>query len=150
MDNNDNICSICYESLENDTIQIECGHKYHTNCIVKWFRTGHKNCPLCNDTTIDVENISYFTKVETIKQIKNLGRRKNCPNNIKKQLDIIKKHKIKKTVLQKQLTDFKKQHKHLICQYKKFRNDIWKQTRIIHEHDYKLLALIKINPIYIK
>ena len=45
--NNDNICPICYDSLEdNNTTKIECGHKFHINCIIKWFRTGSEKCPL--------------------------------------------------------------------------------------------------------
>ena len=62
--NNDDICSICYDSLEdNNTTEIECGHKYHINCIIKWFRTGNQKCPLCNDNTIDTSNINYYTKL---------------------------------------------------------------------------------------
>ena len=151
MDNIDEeVCSICYDSLENNIVEIECGHTYHTNCIVKWFRTGNKNCPLCNDTTIDTTNISYLTKIETIKEIKKLGRKKSCPENIKKILIKIKNIKDKQKEKKKQLTEFKKQYKEEFKIIDKLRNDNWKYSRELRLLDYKLLAQITINPIYIK
>ena len=33
-------CAICREKLENNTYTVpECNHKFHTNCIMTWFRT---------------------------------------------------------------------------------------------------------------
>ena len=37
------MCSICHEELNGDIYTLpECNHKYHTNCIITWFRTGKK------------------------------------------------------------------------------------------------------------
>lgn len=41
-------CPICQEGLD-DSHDLECGHTFHTNCIVAWFRSGKASCPVCRD-----------------------------------------------------------------------------------------------------
>ena len=42
------ICSICFNPMtENESHLLECNHKFHTACILKWFRSKHDTCPLC-------------------------------------------------------------------------------------------------------
>lgn len=147
---NEDICSICYDELNNESTTIECGHKYHTNCIIKWFRTGNHKCPLCNDTTIDTSNIKYFTKITTIKEIQKLGRKKNCPINLKKLLNKIKKIKEQQKNKNTQIRDFKKKYKEELKHFSKLKIQTWKFSRQIRELESKLLAQIILNPIYIK
>lgn len=54
-------CTICGDNLSNENITtLQCGHKYHTDCIIHWFKslgtlskTSYKNyskprqCPYC-------------------------------------------------------------------------------------------------------
>ena len=148
----ENICSICYEELNNDennSHTLECNHCYHSSCIIKWFRSGHKNCPLCNDSTIDT-NLGYFQKIETIKEIKKISRKKSCPENIKKTVEKIKKCEIDSKNAVKKFNDFKKSNKLIFDMEKKLRRNKWKPNRQIRLLEYKLLSLITINPIYIK
>ena len=85
-------CPICLEDISDNSYTLECNHKYHTECIVKWFRNNNNTCPLCKDVQ-DYSNFSYWTKIQTIQEIKKLGRRKTCPDGIKKILNKIKKRK---------------------------------------------------------
>ena len=41
-------CTICISPLENNTIirKLSCNHKFHYNCVDKWFEEKHK-CPIC-------------------------------------------------------------------------------------------------------
>jgi len=39
-------CSICFDGSKNDFVMLECGHKFHKNCILEWLKNG-SNCPLC-------------------------------------------------------------------------------------------------------
>ena len=32
---------------KNRFILEECNHKFHVKCIMKWFRSGKKSCPMC-------------------------------------------------------------------------------------------------------
>ena len=48
------ICVICQEDLCGNIYELpECTHKYHTNCIMHWFRANHNNCPLCQNQGIN-------------------------------------------------------------------------------------------------
>ena len=44
------MCAVCLSSInENTSYKLECGHIFHTDCIVKWFRNSNGNCPCCWD-----------------------------------------------------------------------------------------------------
>lgn len=46
---NNNECIICFEEFnenDNNMYSFECNH---IECIMKWFRNGNKNCPICNN-----------------------------------------------------------------------------------------------------
>lgn len=53
--NLNDICMICHESYDSSSCYIlpECGHKFHTNCIITWFRNGDSRCPYCGDKGIN-------------------------------------------------------------------------------------------------
>ena len=41
------ICAICLDDMGRDGIfKLECGHEYHTRCLVDWFRVKG-TCPVC-------------------------------------------------------------------------------------------------------
>ena len=58
-----NICTICYDSfgIFDNITWLHCGHKYHSNCIKKWYYEHYGgNCPLCRkiikDTDFDFDD----------------------------------------------------------------------------------------------
>ena len=113
---NDNICSICYDSFNDDEVQsyrLDCSHRYHSQCIIQWFRNGNSKCPLCNDITLE-QDLSYATKVNCISEIKKLGKRKDCPIKIKKILENIKKIDLEIKESKKKYTEFKKENKEIL------------------------------------
>lgn len=149
IDNND-ICSICFESFDiNTSYTLECNHKFHTNCIMKWFRNKNSTCPLCKNT-IEYQNLSYYNKITTLSEIKKLGRTKKCPSNIKNILNKIKKTKLKYKEYTNNFKNFKEKYTEELKLYKKFLRDRYKFARIFRNLDRRLLSSITINPIYIK
>ena len=147
---NNNICVICHENIENenDKYTLECGHSYHCKCIMTWFRNKHDNCPLCNDKNFIKINPS-FTRVNTIKQIKCLGRRKNCPLIIKKILGKIKKIELNYDLKKKEIKLFEKTYKNILNNYKKLKKNLILIGRKIRIETANLLAVAQVNPIYI-
>mgnify|MGYP000085203055 CR=1 len=48
--NKDNECAICRDPLLVDTIDLNCKHRYHTECLLNsYVKYESKKCPLCND-----------------------------------------------------------------------------------------------------
>ena len=76
-------CAICHESGGEQVYCIpECNHKYHTNCIMTWFRTGHDTCPLCNNQGVNhgLNDTTWLNKLEALENYKHLrlySRRKD-------------------------------------------------------------------------
>ena len=57
----DTMCSICLLEISDDynnSKKLDCGHKFHIDCIVKWYTSNKdiKTCPLCR-TTIKIPYI---------------------------------------------------------------------------------------------
>ena len=50
LDNSIN-CSICLDLMHDKlyTIELECKHRFHAGCILKWV-TQNQRCPLCRST----------------------------------------------------------------------------------------------------
>lgn len=50
-----NVCSVCLDEMDSSDntktslVALECGHQFHTTCIVKAFRYSPR-CPMCRDT----------------------------------------------------------------------------------------------------
>ena len=51
----ENACSICLQEYDDDTQTYtldSCGHKFHTKCIVDWFRRA-STCPCCRNNNVE-------------------------------------------------------------------------------------------------
>ena len=54
-------CSICLnKDLNKEIFNLECKHKFHLDCINKWWQTGNVFCPLCKK----IDNIQKEKKVQ--------------------------------------------------------------------------------------
>lgn len=126
-------CPICLDPLDHDVCELEeCKHKFHSNCIVKWFRSQHTTCPLCKNQPNELlsEKSAKCRFLELKKQL----RRKDAPKALVqafKKLDKLK-NKVKKR---------KAKRKALRAQVKKLRKTeavkefLKKQRQSSHIHD---------------
>ena len=155
----DDNCAICFNKLNgNDiyTIQ-ECKHKFHTNCIMTWFRMGHSKCPLCNDKGINQDinqsnltfslihnNINEYSWVykrrvlqENYKKMRRLSKRETASKHLKKSVKKLENQEKKLKNLSIEQKDFQisKQEnltvKEIIKKNKKYRDKMWKTRRNI-------------------
>ena len=96
------ICVICQEDLCGNIYELpECSHKYHTNCIMHWFRSNHDTCPLCQnqgvnyDMACELANEGHYIgrKVwsQYYKQAVSHTRKKNADPEIVKRVKSIQK-----------------------------------------------------------
>jgi hypothetical protein len=44
-------CTVCLEEFndDDDMIELKCGHHFHEECIVHWFKTCSNKCPICRE-----------------------------------------------------------------------------------------------------
>tara|TARA_Y100000590_G_C15593442_1_gene967031 strand:+ start:570 stop:1076 length:507 start_codon:yes stop_codon:yes gene_type:complete len=107
--NNEELCIICLEGFNQsnkDDYILECNHKFHTNCIMKWFRSNNSNgnCPICNyipdnsfnqsdvDDT-DISHYYYYNRTyidERMKHLRKYSRKKISPEILKKEVKKLK------------------------------------------------------------
>ena len=139
-------CMICLEDLSSE-IQYslpECGHAYHQNCIMQWFRSGSCKCPLCNNLGLnDTPGMGTLGQgVHTdrnwgwwrggrykYRMIRQYSRRKNAPKKLKKEVEKLKKIEDKRILIRKELKEFKnKEGKFgaLKTEYNKLRSKKWR------------------------
>ena len=57
-------CMICREELECSQCYTlpECNHRYHTNCLISWFRSGDQRCPYCGNKGINNKNVDTIER----------------------------------------------------------------------------------------
>mgnify|MGYP001200329965 CR=1 FL=1 len=128
----DEICAICHENMnivcdyeniyENMYELPECKHYFHTNCILTWFRCGHKSCPLCmncgiNDghssvdlinTTLNNYHWQYRKKLlnDNYIEMRKFSKKKGAPIELKRKFIKIKKLEDKLKVFSTELKQF--------------------------------------------
>ncbi len=137
-------CAICLNEFDDDesvyTIP-ECGHKFHTNCALRWYRsTNQTNCPLCRSMP-DFFGISLGSRDGRIKLWKRLGRRKSCPKEVKKALDKLKSATENHKEANRAFAQFKRDHKELWKEFAKLRNARWSKWRLVSRAERQVDAL---------
>ncbi len=153
--NDNNQCAICLETINSDdssqSYKIDCNHEFHTDCIMKWFRLGNSNCPLCNDSpNIDTSTqyfaFSYGTSTyidERCKEIKRISRKKNAPEALKKQIDKLKTLEAEFKEADKTRIEYLKKPE--IKEYKKTlaeNNRLkWRKRNAAHKQKIKIITL---------
>lgn len=142
----EDICVICQESINSaPTYELpECKHKYHTHCIVTWFRNssnlgynqGCGKCPLCGNSGINhVSNSEprrrwYYTNplsnTERYNFIMSQSRKSNAPTELTKLIEKLKatQESLKKT--EEEQRKFKKMIKTDPMNYSECKNTLFK------------------------
>ena len=118
----DKICSICLDTIEDDSSLYKlmpCEHEFHADCIVKWFRKKEDACPNCRDKPNQEEEevINLLTYVNNFQYLapvyKKFGyassqaRRKDAPTKLKKMYSNYKRYKLNYDDNSRALKEFK-------------------------------------------
>ena len=158
----DNICIICFEefSEKSDIYKLdECGHSFHSNCIIKWFRNNHSECPYCKSIP-KYDNSFLFNRFDRKAKIKYLymyiKKNENVPKDLIKISNKLTKIKQAFDEKKQKYNDFIKNNdnKEFIEKlkiYKKLRKDArsWKAQSKIQEIESEM-ATYPLLPILVK
>jgi hypothetical protein len=151
-------CAICLNDYDEDanTYTLEaCNHKFHTKCIVNWFRHA-SSCPCCRDNTVEPSNaIPGFVLRERAKELKKISRRANAPKDLKNLVERVKKSDQKLKDKNNELKEYRKEHKEILSKERKLVqakcNLRWAKTKnerllgVYHSNNYPLPYLIVNN-----
>jgi hypothetical protein len=94
-------CSICHhdmEEAEDKYVIPECDHKFHSHCIIEWFRTPNQSsCPLCRSQPNNPEGyrLDFNTRNARYKFNRTFSRRKNAPKQLKSLVEKLRKQENK-------------------------------------------------------
>jgi hypothetical protein len=138
---NNSLCSICLTDLqqqENNTHIIpECGHSFHSNCLIEWLRIGDKSCPMCRG----VQNNRRRTSPNILNMLIAYSKRKNASKNLTKLVNKYKKVKIAFDSSNKKYVSYKKKHKTIIKEKNKLWSKKWSAERKLNLIKHELLSI---------
>tara|TARA_Y100001958_G_scaffold158971_1_gene158603 strand:- start:5416 stop:5904 length:489 start_codon:yes stop_codon:yes gene_type:complete len=148
---NNNKCVICldYISENQDTYNLQCDHKYHTKCIVEWFRNGARSCPLCNDipnSTSGVFSYGFYSNTDLyqqrLKNIKKISNKKDSPLQIKKDFNKLLTLKKDAKDTEDLLKQFRKSsdYKNIIKTERELRKKFCQKRRKIRKQENKIIS----------
>jgi len=138
MNNHCDKCCICQEHLhEGKEHVLECGHKFHVHCILKWFReTDAKTaCPLCRDVG---EGLRLFDIWSRSSYLRRRSLSSNAPRRLKTLGNSVRRAELVQRKAKLQLKEFKKLHKLKIDNYKKLLRTCKQKERLLMRAKSKL------------
>lgn len=157
---NDEICSICHDPLNEKPVhQIpECKHKFHTDCVINWYRYGNSKCPFCNtqfkyrDDTSFVENDDYYYNPQNkYRKIYFYSKQKTADPVIKKEVNKITENNKKINDILKNINTLKNnpQYKKISEKIRSLRSQKWRCKLSNFRKKRKLCQNVQIVPIII-
>ena len=79
----DDYCTICLNDTDGPFHTLECGHSFHTTCILRWFQDGHRECCNCR-----AEHTQQRAKYQTPAQrIATARRRKHLSPALRREIE---------------------------------------------------------------
>jgi len=156
-------CCICQEELTTEVYQVpECGHKFHTKCVIDWFRFGNSKCPMCN-TAFSSQSTDLIDEEYSIwhpsqrnqfkyKEIYNFSKRKETCKKIKKQVQQITDKNKKIIDISTEITKLKsnKTYIKISKEIRKLETKKWRVKSSIRKRKRKLCDEVKIIPTIIR
>uniref|UniRef100_A0A6C0J2R8 RING-type domain-containing protein n=1 Tax=viral metagenome TaxID=1070528 RepID=A0A6C0J2R8_9ZZZZ len=105
----------------------ECDHRFHTNCILKWFRSKQETCPLCREPPlVKLKAPDIFHRAKTLIQKEKDGL--TSDSFVKDRINVISESERIRLIHEKDLLQHKELFKNVI---KPRKEDLRRQYRIL-------------------
>ena len=126
------MCSICLDDDPDGMHQLECGHSFHSACLITWLRRGRLSCPNCRDDLHLASEISSFALFERCKFICNtVGRRKNAPPMLTRMMTRLRNAKQKETDARRAYREFTREHSEVMKRANALRATKWRTRQSV-------------------
>ncbi len=129
------ICSICVEPVDDvagptGSVTLECGHTFHCECAIQWFRYHHTSCPNCRAD--DVEN--GWKRVTPQQRIANMRRQRHTlTRRVRRRLETYDTLTVRLREEQRSFSEFKRQHRDVLKEHSRMENAVTKLKFQHHE-----------------
>lgn len=114
------VCTICAEAGENGdalTRLEPCGHVFHANCVVGWFRASNDSCPNCRST-----GLVRRLEVKTVGQrIGEMRRKRRVTPEVRRALKRLDGYARRMKDLRKAEQKFAKENREVLKEYRRRR-----------------------------
>jgi hypothetical protein len=138
-------CTICLQESDAPVHKLPCGHAFHTECVMHWFREGHNECPNCRSCRVS----SRLTFKTPAQRIAILRRRKTLAPVVREQL---RRHDTARVAMHKtnaELRAFSAEHKRVLQRWNHLRACRIRQTHAFLRTQRHLSDLTGDVPFYI-
>ena len=167
------LCTICQEYIDMEaeiykptSYKLEtCTHRFHTTCIINWFRQGNKTCPNCGDNGPHsggsgafrywARGVRAYELQARFSLLRTYSKTKNAPQFLVKKFEKLKsleekekKAKMEKKEGKKRKCDPEKTYSELQKDQMKLSRKAWSAERRVVEEKRKI-AVIPIVPVII-
>lgn len=157
-------CSICLADMTIEKTTISCGHQFHSECIIEYFRRGNdKRCPYCRDdkgySTTQQSNTMSTSIITPMNQLyAEIDKNAELINNIKIHSEYFFKNSEKKeiqAIIKKYNDDVKKQSKKYTIMINKDMNKLYKECKMkidreLYKVKYKMAYYADLIATYLK
>ena len=127
-------CAICLELCDaaeatSHTLR-ECGHTFHTNCLVEWLRQSPQaTCPTCRSTA-PVSLIGGATLLERARFLRRtVARRRNAPGGLVRLVQSVRSLEGAQRNAVQTLRAFEREHRDVLSMHNKLRQHRWTCNR---------------------
>ena len=129
-------CCICLQacsSSSSSTHTLECGHVFHTDCIVAWFRTRGNagTCPMCRADPSQV--LTFPDAYARCSMLRRKARSSSAPAELKRAVARIQRAEQKEKEAMRESREFSTAETRRILQtHRRLRQKKWAARRAVH------------------
>jgi|SaaInlStandDraft_6_1057023.scaffolds.fasta_scaffold223211_1 hypothetical protein len=123
-------CTICMQALGDSCEPLDCGHLFHTRCVLRWFQQGNSTCPLCRSEPVQV--LRAPDVFERCTMLRRKARAKSAPARLKRAVATLQEAERKSDRLRRDLRQWMSENNSTLKMHRKLRRDRWRQMRVVN------------------
>ena len=122
------LCAVCLQPCVGTAAHtLECGHAFHTNCIVNWFRCGGGTCPVCRAKPLG--EVGWETVTERAGRMLRRSRQKKASTALRSKAERYTAARDSYRDLRATYAAFRRQHSGTLREHKRLWRKMWQQQR---------------------
>ena len=130
----DDTCPICLEELGGDARALDCHHRFHADCLIRWLRQGNLSCPTCRTSAFDAgDQLPYLTRHARAGYLRAFARRKSAPAALKRVVQRVRDAEVKLGVASREYTRLRREHRDALKDVGRAQREKWRAANAVRE-----------------